>query len=157
MSMEKWLLVVVAIVLLALAGLFILGFRSQSGEAPGLSEGRLKPCPGTSNCVCSEFEPAGEQSIEPLVYPPAQPDRAMAELAAVVRDMGGVVQRLTDDYLAAVFVSSLFGFTDDLEARIDSERHVIHLRSASRVGRSDLGVNRKRIERLRQKFQARFP
>jgi uncharacterized protein (DUF1499 family) len=54
----------------------------------------------------------------------------------------------TGDYLAATFRTPLLGFIDDLEARLDREAGVIQLRSASRVGHSDLGANRKRIERL---------
>ena len=58
-----------------------------------------------------------------------------------------------DDYLAVTFTSSIFRFVDDLEIRIDTDQQLIHLRSASRVGRSDGGVNRKRLERLKMAFQ----
>jgi uncharacterized protein (DUF1499 family) len=64
--------------------------------------------------------------------------------------MGGSVQVEHDSYLAATFTSSIFGFVDDLEIRVDSERKTIHLRSASRVGHGDGGVNRKRTERLKK-------
>lgn len=157
MNLEKWLFLVVAIVLLAIAGLFILGFRSQSGEAPGLVDGRLEPCPGAPNCVCSEFMSDEAHAIEPLGYPAGQSRRAMSALAAIVRDMGGTARLASDDYFAATFVSPLFGFVDDLEARIDTQQQVIHLRSASRVGRGDLGANRKRIQRLQQLFSDRLP
>ena len=57
------------------------------------------------------------------------------------------------DYLAATFTSSLFRFVDDLELRIDTGQKTIHLRSASRVGHGDGGVNRKRVEQLKNSFQ----
>lgn len=57
-------------------------------------------------------------------------------------------------YLHAVFTSLVFRFQDDVEILRDADAQVLHVRSASRVGHSDLGVNRKRVERLRQRFQA---
>jgi uncharacterized protein (DUF1499 family) len=75
---------------------------------------------------------------------------ALSSLKDGIREMGGNVQVEHDNYLAATFASSIFGFVDDLEIRVDSEQKTIHLRSASRVGHGDGGVNRKRIERLRK-------
>ena len=63
--------------------------------------------------------------------------------------MGGSIQVENENYFAATFTSTIFGFVDNLEIRIDTNKNVIHIRSASRVGRSDLGVNKKRIERLK--------
>ena len=74
-------------------------------------------------------------------------------MKTIVSGMGGSIQAEKTDYLAATFSSSIFGFVDDLEIRIDTEQNIIHLRSASRVGRGDGGVNRKRVERLKQLFQ----
>ena len=61
------------------------------------------------------------------------------------------VQTQEDDYVWATFQSSLFKFTDDVELRRDNEANTIHVRSGSRSGKSDLGVNRKRVEALRVK------
>ena len=66
--------------------------------------------------------------------------------------MGGNVQVESCDYLAATFTSAIFKFVDDLEIRIDSTQEVIHIRSASRVGYSDMGVNKKRTELLKKLF-----
>ena len=66
--------------------------------------------------------------------------------------MGGSIQAEKTDYLAATFTSSIFRFVDDLEIRIDTGQEMIHLRSASRVGHSDGGVNRKRVELLKNSF-----
>ena len=132
---------------------FVIGYLSHSREIPGLLEGRLKPCPGTPNCVSSEFVSNAKHYIEPLVYPPEQAAQVLPRLKTVIREMGGIIQREDVDYLAATFTSSIFRFVDDLEVRIDVERSRVHLRSASRVGYGDAGVNRERVERLKKSFR----
>ena len=66
--------------------------------------------------------------------------------------MGGQIEQDTGAYLWAAFRSKGYRFVDDLECRMDIDSKVIHVRSASRVGHSDLGVNRKRVEALRSKM-----
>lgn len=150
--MEKLVIIIVAIALFVLVALFILGYRSQSGEAFGLVEGRLKPCPDTPNCVSSEPLTDSSRLVEPLVYTEGQAAQVMSRLKAIIRDMGGIIQVEQADYLAASFTSPVFRFVDDLEVRVDSAQKTIHLRSASRVGRKDFGVNRKRVEHLGKAF-----
>jgi uncharacterized protein (DUF1499 family) len=132
--------------------LFILGYMSQSGEAYGLVDGRLKQCPDTPNCVSSEFVSDPVHYIEPLVISAGDAAQILPRLKTIIREMGGSIQVEKADYLAATFTSSIFRFVDDLEIRIDTGQEMIHLRSASRVGRSDGGVNRKRVEFLRNSF-----
>jgi len=153
--LEKLLIIAVSIALLVVIAFFVLGYRSQSGEASGLVEGLLQQCPGTPNCVSSEFVADAEHYIEPLVYSDDDAAQVMPRLKTIVREMGGSIQAEKTDYLAATFTSSIFRFVDDLEVRIDADKKTIHLRSASRVGRSDLGANRKRVERLKNSFQAK--
>ena len=62
---------------------------------------------------------------------------------------GGTIQREESTYLWASFTSKRLRFVDDVELRVDADKHIIHVRSASRVGRSDFGVNRARVEMLR--------
>ena len=128
---------------------------SQSGEAHGLVEGRLKRCPDKPNCVCSEFKSDTDQYIEPLVIAAGDAAQVLPRLKTIVRQMGGSIQVEKADYLAVTFTSSIFRFVDDLEIRIDTDQKLIHLRSASRVGRGDGGVNRKRVERLKTAFQVK--
>lgn len=75
------------------------------------------------------------------------PAEAWAEVPAAVADLGGTVVEQTDDYIAAEFKSRIFRFTDDVEFRLADD--AVHVRSASRIGYSDMGVNRKRVEALR--------
>ena len=131
---------------------FILGYLSQSDEANGLVEGRLTQCPDTPNCVCSEFVPDAVHYIEPLVISADDAAQIMVKLKTIIREMGGSIQAEKADYLAATFTSSIFRFVDDLEIRLDTGQKMIHLRSASRVGRGDGGINRNRVERLKNLF-----
>jgi uncharacterized protein (DUF1499 family) len=120
----------------------------------GVRDGRLAPCPEKPNCVCTQAADAAHH-IEPLTYDGA-PEQAMAHLKAALATLPRTrIVTETPDYLHAECTSLVFRFVDDMEFLIDRERKVIHFRSASRVGHSDLGVNRRRMERLRQGFAAR--
>jgi uncharacterized protein (DUF1499 family) len=70
-----------------------------------------------------------------------------------VLELGGYIKNEQANYLASTFASTLFGFIDDVEIRIDAKQGLVHLRSASRVGYSDLGVNRKRVVALKSTIQ----
>ncbi|MEL7490930.1 MAG: DUF1499 domain-containing protein [Pseudomonadota bacterium] len=139
--MKIILLVVVAAIALIVGGFFYLGQKSKAGDARGVVGGALAPCPDKPNCVRSESGTGDHHAIAPL------PLAAWDRLPAAVSSLGGEIVAETDDYIAATFTSSVFGFVDDVEFRKGAE--VAHVRSASRVGRSDLGANRKRIEALR--------
>lgn len=130
--------------------LFILGFISRSGKVPGLVAGRLAQCPATPNCVCSEYKDDADHFIDPILLPRNLSFDPLSLLKNAVGDMSGVIGAEGDHYFAATFSSAIFGFMDDLEVRYDPTKNVIHLRSASRVGYGDAGINRKRTELLRK-------
>ena len=145
----KTALISLSLLILAfLALFFILGAISKSGKAPGLIDGRLSQCPDKPNCVCSEHKDDAGHYVEPVVIPENNAVNTLSVLKNVIQDMGGSIQAEADNYLAATFSSAIFGFVDDLEIRIDTDRAVVHVRSASRVGHGDLGVNRHRTELL---------
>jgi uncharacterized protein (DUF1499 family) len=143
--------------LLAAAALYAAAVTSRGAQPPtDLVDGRLRSCPATPNCVCSE--PGGgsdAQRIDPL---PVGDDAAAAwaALQRAITDAGGRPHVTGRRHLAATFRTPLFGFVDDLEARLDPEAGVIHLRSASRVGRSDLGANRARVVRIAAAYVAQL-
>ncbi|OPY05474.1 MAG: hypothetical protein A4E66_02435 [Syntrophus sp. PtaB.Bin001] len=116
----------------------------------GLIDGRLRACPGTPNCVSSE-DPNVSARIAPLAFQ-GPPETAWKNLKEAVRDLDGSIQEEQGNYLRATFTSRIFHFVDDVEFRMVAAEKLIHVRSASRVGHSDLGVNRKRVERLRAVF-----
>jgi uncharacterized protein (DUF1499 family) len=130
--------------------LYLTGCSSQAPSSLGLHDGRLAPCPGTPNCVGSEY-PDSPEWIAPLDFTDTPPE-AWARLQARIQAQGGQIETLTDTYLWATYRSRLLRFIDDVEFRLDSEARHIQVRSASRLGYSDLGVNRERIEALRGAF-----
>lgn len=152
----KTIVVVAVLALLFLLYLAILGQVSRSGEAPGLVDNRLQPCPGKPNCVCSEQGDSGDHFISALPLPGTTLSDTIAALTGVVDSLGGQVASVSDTYLAATFASSLFGFVDDVEFRVDLQAGSVQVRSAARVGHSDLGANRKRVEAIRALLQDRL-
>jgi uncharacterized protein (DUF1499 family) len=120
-----------------------------SGTRPsnlGVHDGRLASCPSTPNCVSSQSTEPGSQ-IAPLKF---LGDKTIAQIkAAVLAQPGSAIISETENYLYAEFTSSLMGFVDDVEFSVNSADQTVQVRSASRLGESDLGVNRQRIESLR--------
>ena len=116
----------------------------------GLIHNQLLPCPSTPNCVCSEY-PIQGSFVEPLSFT-GPSDEAWQRAQETITAMGGRIVEDNNHYIHAVFTSRIFRFIDDLELRLDDTAGVIHFRSASRTGYSDLGVNRKRVEALRALF-----
>ena len=113
---------------------------------------RLEPCPSSPNCVVSANGDE-EHQIDPITY---QGDRATAK--ETLLKVLSVVPRTevidsTDNYIHAESTSRIFKFVDDVEFYFPEDENVIHLRSASRVGESDLGVNRRRMEQIRLAMQ----
>lgn len=141
--------------ILIVAFIFLLfNFKSISKaiEAIGLVEGILSKCPNKHNCVCSEHKDDANHYIDPIIIPQNNTLDTFSLLKNTIQEMGGTIQIESDNYLAATFTSAIFKFVDDLEIRIDSTQKVIHIRSASRVGYSDMGVNKKRTELLKKLF-----
>ena len=120
--------------------------------ALGVTEGNLSPCPESPNCVSSQGSDPSH-FVEPLSYQDTQPDAKMRLLKIIQSIPRSQIISQTDNYLHAEFTSLIFRFVDDVEFLFDGKQKLIHIRSASRVGYSDLGVNRKRIEAFRQRFQ----
>ena len=140
---------VVSLVAVVLIALVVFARLSQNGQAAGVADGRLTPCPDTPNCVCSEFDDDRAHFIEPFELPAQTTAASLARLRSAIAEQGGTIRSEGAVYLAATFTSPLFGFVDDLEIRVDPGAGLAHVRSASRVGHGDLGANRKRVERLR--------
>ena len=129
-----------------LGGLFAGSRPSNLGPV----EGKLQPCPSSPNCVCSHTALTDPQhAIEPLSFTGSE-DEAWAALSKIVKasDNTTVVTE-EGDYLYAEFKTSLMGFVDDVEFALNRNEKLIHVRSASRLGQSDLGLNRQRVESIR--------
>ena len=123
----------------------------SSGQKTGVVNGRLLPCPGSPNCVSSQ-SPDGSHKMNPIKY--NEPvTKAMEKLEAVLsREKRVKIITSEPDYIHAVFSSNFFRFKDDVEFYADDSNKVIHFRSASRLGYSDFGANRKRMEKIKNAF-----
>lgn len=119
----------------------------------GVVNGRLRGCPPSPNCVCSQAADDAHRT-ESLSFT-GDPEAALATLRDLVgRQPGAVLIGESQHYLRFEVTTPLLRFVDDLEFLVDTKEGVIHVRSASRVGRSDLGANRRRVESIRAQYAA---
>ncbi len=127
-------------------------FRGSVPTNLGVKNRQLAPCPSSPNCVVSQNGDA-QHEIAPIPY---QTDLAQAKvtlLKVLTVVPGTEVIEQTDNYIRAESSSKIFGFVDDVEFYFPEDSQVIQVRSASRLGDSDLGVNRRRIEQIRLALQ----
>ncbi|WP_375501253.1 DUF1499 domain-containing protein [uncultured Nostoc sp.] len=126
-----------------------------AGKRPnnlGISNDKLALCPNSPNCVSSQSTDAVHK-IAPLSFT-SSPKEAISNLKKIIESLPRTkIITESQDYLYAEFKSALLGFVDDVEFYLDRNTNVIQVRSASRLGQSDLGVNRQRIETIRAKLK----
>jgi len=119
---------------------------------PAGTDDQLAPCPPRPNCVCSQ-DTSAAHAIEPLLVPASLAD-PFEQLVQLMRGWPRTrLVRQTANYLHVEVRTFLFRFVDDVEFYWDQESSLIHIRSASRLGYSDLGTNQRRLERVRRQFQ----
>nr|WP_157229449.1 DUF1499 domain-containing protein [Rivularia sp. PCC 7116] len=137
------------VLFLSLASLLIF---PNATLAVGISENHLDFCPASPNCVVSQNGDE-KHAIKPIPYH-VDRDKAKETLLKVLTVVPRTeVVEQQDNYIHALSKSRIFKFTDDVEFYFPTDENVIHVRSASRVGESDLGVNRRRIEQIRLAMQ----
>jgi uncharacterized protein (DUF1499 family) len=132
---------------------FTAGCTGVRPSGLGVRDNKLAPCPASPNCVSSQ---AGDRdhSIQPIACTTDTP-AAMADLKKIILSMKrSRIVTETEYYLHAEFTSAIWRFVDDVEFYADESAGVIHVRSASRLGTSDFGVNRKRVEAIREAWKA---
>jgi uncharacterized protein (DUF1499 family) len=147
--MSRLLTAIALAIFLTLTGSLMLptaAWASTSGL--GVSNGHLTDCPASQNCVLSVGADA-KHAIDPITYH-VDRNKARETLLKVltVVPRTSVIEQ-TDNYIHATSKSRIFKFVDDVEFYFPPNENVIHVRSASRVGESDLGVNRRRVEQIR--------
>ncbi|WP_163833445.1 DUF1499 domain-containing protein [Spartinivicinus ruber] len=147
----------ILITLIILVGVIVfyfvyLGYQSRTGEPIGLLNGVLAKCPDKPNCVNSEFKEDSAHYIEPLTLPKLLFNDTMVVITSAIESSDGTIVSRQEHYIAATFTSKAFGFVDDLEVRLDKSNGLIHIRSASRVGHSDFGQNRKRVSNIKKRL-----
>jgi uncharacterized protein (DUF1499 family) len=161
MQVLKWL--AVGLVALALLVLLAARFGAFSGRPPadlGVRDGRLRAPSTTPNSVSSQavlwpqHPQQAEAGIAPLASKGSGP-QTLAQIRRIVEAMPGArVVQASDDYLYVQFTTRWMQFVDDTEFWFDPAAGVVQVRSASRVGRRDFGVNRARIEAIRAALAA---
>ncbi|MGL5803864.1 MAG: DUF1499 domain-containing protein [Xenococcaceae cyanobacterium] len=152
----------IATILFVIVAVVWIGFRIVVPDSPtffagtqpnnlGISSGQLAACPSTPNCVSSQSKDS-EHYIEPLTYQGSSSEAIERLKQIISQDRSAIVEE-TNNYLKAEFTSRWMGFVDDVEFDFNEEdKGAIEVRSASRLGESDLGVNRQRIETIRSLF-----
>jgi uncharacterized protein (DUF1499 family) len=144
-------LVLIFLIVFILGVLITLSVYSRFVEPPTLENGKLKPCKSTRNCVCSENYP--NRNFQPIEIDTLGALQQWKILKSAIIEAGGEIVTEKEKYVHAKFVTPLFRFVDDFEARLDLNYSVIHLRSASRVGNYDYGTNMKRVKNILEIFQ----
>lgn len=152
MHKRKIILAVVVALILSWLAIRRLNAYARPSHTLGATNGQLAECLDRPNCVSSTSSRA-EQSMPAIELSGSSAD-AIKQLIDIVRSMPGSRVVTSDEhYLHAEFRSRFLGFIDDVEFLVDEANGVIQFRSASRVGYSDLGVNRKRMAAIRQRFE----
>ena len=146
MKFQRWWSLALCFVTLGLAGC--------SGTMPtnlGVENGRLAECPSSPNCVSTQAED-DEHRMDPLAYT-GSVEEAQAQILAILEGTERVTLVTNEPgYIHAEARSRVFRFVDDVEFYFDESASLIHFRSASRLGQSDLGVNRDRMDSIVSAF-----
>lgn len=148
-SMSSAVLVVIAVLAIGAGSLFVASLASRPPAGLGVRGDRLAACPSSPNCVSTQAEDR-DHWIRPI-------DTDHPDPLIVIRQILQQFPRVTvvsdtATYVHAEFRSRLFRFPDDVEFFCSPDTGRIHFRSASRLGHSDLGVNRARMEEIRERF-----
>ena len=144
----KYIITCVALILVTFVSLTV---RSKRPNNLGLKNGQFALCPQRDNCVSSQSTVKKHQIF---------PIQATGNSEAVLRRLSNAIESLsgskivesTETYIHAEFTSRVFRFVDDLECYYNKEKDIIEIRSASRIGYTDFGTNRSRVEKLRKVF-----
>lgn len=135
---------------------------SKKGDKPLIhssqtEQNQLPPCPDTPNCINTEFPDKLSQYLRPISFPAEKSQQIIPLVKETIINMGGEIIEQDNAfnnsyYLHATFTSAFFKFVDDFEIRIDNITHKLHIRSASRIGYSDFGANKRRVEKFSKQF-----
>ena len=150
---KKVILSLAIVAALPLVGLVMMSWFAKAPDDLGVTDGRLTDCPSSPNCVGSQAS-AESHRMAPLTFT-GDAAAAKERLREAIRSMprSKIVEE-SERYLRVEFTTAILRFVDDVEFLIQPETNEIHFRSASRIGQSDLGANRKRMQAVREAFDA---
>lgn len=141
---------------LLILGLFLIAISvALASQNSAMTKTQLAPCPDSPNCIVTEYPQVVKRHIEPIAFSEVAiktKDVAtlMQQIQSVIDKMGGTIVQQSKDYIQAEFKTKVFQFVDDFEIRIDQQKQLIHMRSASRSGYFDFGKNKNRIKEFSQ-------
>lgn len=145
---------------MGLMGVGVLGWVVLSqvgiGRMPknlGVRKGRLAACPPSSNCLSTQEK--GKSRMEPIPYRKSKAEAKSDLLSVIYRMREARVVKDEEDYIHVEIMTPVMRFVDDVEFYLDEGEKTIHFRSASRLGLPIFGVNRKRMEAIRKRFEER--
>lgn len=124
----------------------------SKAQTLGVTNGKLAGLPQSPNAVSSQTSQSAKQ-VEALPFKGSAVETKAAIIDCLVKMGGNKVAEQADDYIRTVFTTRLFRFKDDVEFYIDAGEGQVHFRSASRVGYSDMGANRKRYQAFKELYQ----
>ncbi|UCD01747.1 MAG: DUF1499 domain-containing protein [Promethearchaeota archaeon] len=117
----------------------------------GITNGKFHPCPKSPNCVSTQSTDE-RHKMEPIKYNTSL-EEAKSEILRIINSLKRTrIKTETENYIHIEFRTLVFRFVDDVEFYFDDSEKIIHFRSAARLGYSDLGVNRKRMENITKLF-----
>ncbi|MHA1486850.1 MAG: DUF1499 domain-containing protein [Promethearchaeota archaeon] len=124
---------------------------AKSKKPIGIVDGKLHPCPKSPNCVSTQAIDEN-QKIEPIKYSGSLED-AKGKILNIINSLKrSKIITNEENYIHIEFRTATFRFVDDVEFLLDDKEKVIHFRSRARMGYSDMGVNRKRMEEITKLF-----
>lgn len=138
----------IILIVLVLVSFFTIRFIMLGNQSAiikpslGLENNRLKPCESNGNCIVSHDLKDSE------IAPIAKTSNPIEKLKDICTKQGFEIVETRENYLYALDTSKIFSFVDDVEFFYDKEAQMLHFRSASRVGKSDLGANSKRVRQF---------
>ena len=139
-----------------LGTLWFVNARIAKPKSLGVQNGRLQPCPDSPNCVSSQAD-LPQALVKPLSFT-GPPDAVLSHLDSILASLPRARLITTrPDYRHYEFRTLLCRYVDDVELLLDRPKGQIHIRSASRLGYSDLGANRRRVESIRKLWQESSP
>jgi uncharacterized protein (DUF1499 family) len=155
--MDNILMFIALVFVVTVVLLVTLSMYSRRAPLLGMKNGRLRPCKGRPNCVCSEYEQSGHRYyfIEPISYAQTGLDdqKVWETFKQALANLRAQYIEADETYLRCIFISKIWRFIDDFEARLDTSEKSIHIRSSSRVGYSDRGLNKTRVLKVREEFE----
>ncbi len=141
------------LLILALIAAYMVFQNLKKPATPGLINGQLAPLPSSPNAVSSQTENT-DRYVEPFPFK-ADSTTTMAALHTMLGEFDSItILSETEKYIHAVSISAKMRYRDDLEFLLDEEENLVHFRSASRVGYSDMGLNRQRYNVLKERYNA---